>query len=118
MHTRRRVVGAEDEEFVDAARSWAPLLVVLIFLPLILQTLLLLTLNFVNATKITTNLDVIQHWEDLSKWLFDREALWSDILGVAFILSAAWLVMRHRRSAALFVGGVGVVVHVASADRC
>ena len=108
VHTRRRVVGAEDEEFVDAARSWAPLLVVLIFLPLILQTLLLLTLNFVNATKITTDLDVIQHWEDLSRWLFDRQALWSDVLGVAFILCAAWLVMRHRRSAALFVGGVGV----------
>ena len=84
------------------------LLVVLIFLPLILQTLLLLTLNFVNATKITTDLDVIQHWEDLSRWLFDRQALWSDVLGVGFILCAAWLVMRHRRSAALFVGGVGV----------
>ena len=100
--------GLKTRNSSTAARSWAPLLVVLIFLPLILQTLLLLSLNFVNATKITTNLDVIQHWEDLSRWIFDRQALWSDILGVAFILCAAWLVMRHRRSAALFVGGVGV----------
>ena len=109
VHRRRRVVGAEDEEFVDAARSWGPRLVVLIFLPLLLQTLLLLTLNFVNATKLTENPDILEHWGDLSTWLFDRQALWSDILGPAFIATAVWLASRHRRSAALFVGGVGII---------
>ncbi len=109
VHVRRRVVGAEDEEFIDAARSWGPRLVVLIFLPLLLQTLLLLTLNFVNATKITENPDIIKRWGDLSTWLFDRQALWSDILGPAFIITAVWLASRRRRSAALFVGGVGII---------
>ena len=109
VHVRRRVVGAEDEEFVDAARSWGPRLVVLIFLPVLLQTLLLLTLNFVNATKLTENPDILKHWGDLSTWLFDRQALWSDILGPAFIATAVWLASRHRRSAALFVGGVGII---------
>ena len=109
VHVRRRVVGAEDEEFIDAARSWGPRLVVLIFLPLLLQTLLLLTLNFVNATKITENPDIIQHWQDVSTWLFDRQSLWSDILGPALVVTAVWLASRHRRSAALFVGGVGII---------
>jgi len=109
VHVRRRVVGAEDEAFILAARAWAPRIVVLVFLPLIIQTTLLLTLNFVNATNLTTNLDVIQHWEDLSQWVADRQPLWSDLLGIAFLLCAAWLASRHRRNAALFVGGVGVM---------
>ena len=109
VHVRRRVVGAEDEAFILAARAWAPRIVVLVFLPLIIQTILLLTLNFVNATNLTTNLDVIQHWEDLSTWVADRQPLWSDLLGIAFLLCAAWLASRHRRNAALFVGGVGVM---------
>ncbi len=108
VHSRPRVVGAEDEEFIDAARSWGPRMVVLIFLPLIVQTLLLLSLNFVNATKITTNLDIIQHWEDVSTWVFDRQGLWTDILGPAFLAIGVWLAMRGRRSPGLFVGGVGI----------
>jgi hypothetical protein len=109
VHARRRVVGAEDEEFIDAARSWGPLLVVLIFFPFIVQTLLLLSLNFVNATRITENPDITRHWQDLSTWVADRQALWSDLLGPAFLALACWLVARGRRSPALFVGGVGLL---------
>ena len=109
VHSRRRVVGAEDEEFIDAARSWGPRLVVVIFFPFIVQTLLLLSLNFVNATKITEDPDVLRRWQDLSAWVFDRQALWSDLLGPAFLVVAGWLASRRRRAAALFVGGVGLV---------
>ncbi len=109
VHTRPRVVGAEDEEFIDAARSWGPPIVVLIFLPFIIQTLLLLSLNFVNATKITQNLEIIQHWEDASTWVFDRQDLWTDILGPAFLAVGILLAVRGRRSPGLFVGGVGIL---------
>ncbi len=109
VHVRRRVVGAEDEEFIDAARSWGPRLVVWIFLPLLVQTLLLLTLNFVNATKLTEDPEIISRWQDLSTWVFDRQGLWNDLTGPVFLAVACWLVMRRRRSAALFVGGVGVI---------